>query len=424
MQFDRRLPRSLVPWFCLAVLLPLVSALSAQEPSSSEALQRPTAPNAEMQKWIETVDAQWQATFEREVTAPFEQEKAKAVRQYMAGLEAGFAKASSAGNLDLTVLWRDERDRFAREKEVPLGDDPASPAELKPLRASWHGQRARMENDRVAHTKSVYARYDQVLAQAQTQLTQRQRLDDALLVKKKRDEIAAVWGASAAAPIAENAGTRSVDPAAILAGTWKVVWPQNGWMATRTFNKDGTATTSDAGAGTWSVVDGKSILLVLAKYQERYDLPLNPEGMKVLSNKNRELTATKDPIAAATPVPVIAAPKTAQSPAPNLAPLKALLTGSRWQWFDGPEPKGKAYWVEFYRDGAMFSQWGEAYHWELVSASTVKISGGKSGKAEWFLAVDMAKKEARPDSALNRTGARSMSFEKHISSVPPKGLKF
>jgi len=44
-----------------------------------------------------------------------------------------------------------------------------------------------------ARAKALRAKYDQVLAQAQTQLTQRQRLEDALLVKAKRDEVAAAW---------------------------------------------------------------------------------------------------------------------------------------------------------------------------------------------------------------------------------------
>lgn len=162
-------------------------------PAPDGALQPPAKPNEEMLKWIETVDAQWQATFVQEVTAPFDAEKAKIAQQYATGVEAHFGKASSAGNLDLTVLWRNERDRFAAEKTVPAEDAASAPAELKQLQAAWRTHLARLEKERGERMQSVQARYDQVLAQAQIALTQKRRIEDALMVRNKREEIAALW---------------------------------------------------------------------------------------------------------------------------------------------------------------------------------------------------------------------------------------
>jgi hypothetical protein len=139
------------------------------------------------------VDAQWQATLIKEVTGPYDDGKLKLEQQYLAGIDANAAKASSAGNLDLTLVWRSERDRFTAEKTVPPEDDPAAPAELKQARAAWRAQMARLEKDRADRTKSVQGRYDQVLAQAQAQLTQKQRIEDALMVKSKREEVVAAW---------------------------------------------------------------------------------------------------------------------------------------------------------------------------------------------------------------------------------------
>jgi hypothetical protein len=45
----------------------------------------------------------------------------------------------------------------------------------------------------------VLARYDVVLAQAQKQLTQAQRIDEALLLKKQREDVAARWPLAAPA---------------------------------------------------------------------------------------------------------------------------------------------------------------------------------------------------------------------------------
>ena len=64
---------------------------------------------------------------------------------------------------------------------------------MKQIRAAIRAQLAKLEKDSAARAKTLHAKYDQVLAQAQTQLTQRQRLDEALLVKNKRDEVAAAW---------------------------------------------------------------------------------------------------------------------------------------------------------------------------------------------------------------------------------------
>ncbi|MEQ1860307.1 MAG: hypothetical protein ABMA13_10255 [Chthoniobacteraceae bacterium] len=427
----------------IVILLSLGVLAHAQNaaPSLDGALQPPPKPNEEMVKWIETVDAQWQATFAKEVTAPFDAEKAKVAQQYSAGIEANLARVTAVGNLDLTVQWRDERDRFASAKDVPVVDDASAPAELKQLRATWRTQMERIEKDRAERMKSVQSRYDQVLAQAQTALTQRQRIEDALMVKSKRDEVAARWltaptasvstvsvvSAPASAPATSDAAK---DPMAMLIGTWRLTNPENGWSGTRTFKIDGTFTTEKAnGIGKWEVVGDRVSVAYADGTKDQILLPLDPNGTNWMISRGRTINAVKESSAAATspgPRGVVSPAKAtpAASSTANVAALKALFTGSRWQWFDGAELKGKPYWVEFYRNGAMYSQWGEAYHWEIVSPSTIKITGGNSGKAEWFLLVDMTKKEARPDPNLNRTGARSIRYEKSVSSSPPKGIKF
>jgi hypothetical protein len=155
--------------------------------------QAQTPPNSEtaMQQWIAALDTTWQETFAREVTTPFEAEVAKATQQYTAALEANLARARGAGDLDQTLLWQTERDRFAAGKAMPAEDEATAAPTLKQARAGWRTQVARLEKERGERAKAVQTRYDQVLAQAQKQLTQQARIDDALMVKKKREEIAA-----------------------------------------------------------------------------------------------------------------------------------------------------------------------------------------------------------------------------------------
>ena len=178
-----------------AMLLFLADAAPAQNPDPLAT--SPAGQQSEMQKWFATLDAQWQPVFAREVTAPMEAEQMKLWQQYLAAIEAAITKATGAGDLDLAVAWRNERERFTAAKNVPAEDDAGIPAALRQLRTGWRAQNAKIQKDRADHAKAVVARYDQALAQAQVQLTQRQRIDDALLVKTKREEIAAAWLGSA-----------------------------------------------------------------------------------------------------------------------------------------------------------------------------------------------------------------------------------
>ena len=148
---------------------------------------------AEMQKWIATTDAQWQAVFKRDVTDVHEAELNKVKLQYLTSLETGIAKASGANDLNGAVALRNEQKRFGDTNVFPEKDEAADAASVKQLRTAIRAQLAKLEKDTAARTRALHAKYDAVLAQAQTQLTQRQRLDDALLVKTKRDEVAAAW---------------------------------------------------------------------------------------------------------------------------------------------------------------------------------------------------------------------------------------
>ena len=164
----------------------------------------------EMQKWIAAVDAQWQAACQRDVTDVHEAEAKKLMLQYLNLLEEAIVKVSKSGDLDGAVALRAEQKRFGDTQLFPEQDEPGDPAAVKQARAAIRGLLAQLEKGRAARAKALHAKYDQVLAQAQAQLTQRQRLDDAMLVKKQRDEVAAAWltptGAGAAQESVVQAG--------------------------------------------------------------------------------------------------------------------------------------------------------------------------------------------------------------------------
>jgi hypothetical protein len=173
------------PAIVFAALLSLGDVLRAQT--------APLPPQPDIQQWIGTTNAQWQAAYDRDVTDAFKAGFEKLRWQYSGALDAALAKAINAGDLDTAVAIRAERERFATSGVLPPKDGEKDPATVKQIRATTRQQILRLEQDAAARTKALHAQYDKVLEQAQTQLTQAGRLDDALLLKKNREAIAAKW---------------------------------------------------------------------------------------------------------------------------------------------------------------------------------------------------------------------------------------
>lgn len=182
--------------FVAALLLVGSSILAQNNP--------PVTIQAEIQTWIATTDEQWQAAFKRDVTAPYEAEISRLKLQYLTSLDEAIKKASAGSDLDGAVSLRNEQKRFTDTQSIPERDDPSDSGVIRQLRDQFRIQATRLNADRVARAKQIHAKYDQVLAQAQAQLTQRQRLDDALIIKAKRELVASAW-----IPTAHNAAAEA-----------------------------------------------------------------------------------------------------------------------------------------------------------------------------------------------------------------------
>src|SRR4051794_4976898 len=178
--------------FGLLLLSATIQAM-AQDPNPLAAPPAPSDATAAIRKWLEGVDTEWQKVYAKEVTAPAQEAKEKAIAQYVAVAEVNFARATKAGDLDLALAWQNERDGLKKGWDVPEEDEASTPAELKKQRAVWRAEAGRIAKETAVRSKAVEGRYDQVLAGAQLQLTQRQRIEEALVIKKKREEVAAAW---------------------------------------------------------------------------------------------------------------------------------------------------------------------------------------------------------------------------------------
>ena len=190
----------------ILLFLLLTAAITRAQSQDNPAPAPATEPSpTEMQKWIATTDAQWQAAFKRDVTDVHDSELGKLKLQYLTSLETGIAKASAAGDLNGALALRNEQKRFGDTNVFSEKDEDGDAASVKAIRAAIRAQLAKLEKDNTTRAKALHAKYDAVLAQAQTLLTKAQRLDDALLVQNKRDEVAAAWTSPAVTATAEKA---------------------------------------------------------------------------------------------------------------------------------------------------------------------------------------------------------------------------
>jgi hypothetical protein len=201
-----------------AALFPTVSVQSFDQGTTvatsigkgGAAVQQPAPPKppSEMEKWIAQVDGPQQAAFQKDVLQPYETGLAGLRSRYTAALERAMAELSKAGKLEEALAHRTERDTFAQAQTVPPDDgDQPNPA-IQKLRAAYRAEAAKLDQTRLTAAKALHAKYDAVLAQSQTALTQRHRLDDALLLKTHREAVKAAWLAAPGGT--SSGGTRSV----------------------------------------------------------------------------------------------------------------------------------------------------------------------------------------------------------------------
>ena len=101
----------------VVILISIITRTQAQDnPAPAPA---PAAAQSEMQKWIATTDAQWQATYNRDVVDAHAAELKKLVAQYAVSLETALTKAITAGDLDGAVALRNEQKRFTETNVFP-----------------------------------------------------------------------------------------------------------------------------------------------------------------------------------------------------------------------------------------------------------------------------------------------------------------
>ncbi len=178
-------------------------------------------PQTEVEKWLAQVDAQQQEAFVKQVTQPFETSMAELRKQHAAALESGLARATASKQLTEAIAWQKELKTFQESRTV-TGSDVGLPSRVQLLRAAFRNQSGELARWRATKTKGARAAYDAILSQKQDALTKLLRLEDALLLQQKREELVKLWplpGEPIAVPAAAGAPTAGKEkPAGNLIG--------------------------------------------------------------------------------------------------------------------------------------------------------------------------------------------------------------
>jgi hypothetical protein len=186
-----------------------VGCLAALLITSTAGAQAPAAASPEVTKWLTQTSAQFDASYQKDVHAPFEANLAVLRKNYLASVNQAMETATTARKLDEAQLYRAEREKFLGAGHKPPDDDSDNPPDtVRALRSNFRKQFAQLDLERFSRAKALHAKLDPTLAQTELALTQKQRTADAALIRAKREEMSKTWLQPAAqAPGEAKAGT-------------------------------------------------------------------------------------------------------------------------------------------------------------------------------------------------------------------------
>lgn len=142
---------------------------------------------------LEVLLKKYEAEVRINVGAKHESALTELNRTYVAALERALKKAQEGGRLEEALAIKGESELMNGGGSVPT-DDEGAPPSLKNLRAIYQQSFARIEQDKNAAvaplTKALTSSLDQLVAT----LTQAGRLDDAVVVKQKKERMSAAVG--------------------------------------------------------------------------------------------------------------------------------------------------------------------------------------------------------------------------------------
>lgn len=207
-----------------------VPAPASSAVPSSPSLPISSSPPSALDQRLAGLDASFQAAVERDANTAFKASIAALDKLYLTALDRALATASKGGKLEEALALREEKQRIEKGEGVPSEVDESTqvpgkvPDTLKTLRKTYRSTSAQHEATKAKAMQPLYDKYDQALAAVQTELTQAQKLDDALRVKTVREQIAATRGGGQANTAATSSAITSTSSVAVVSSSSSGDW--------------------------------------------------------------------------------------------------------------------------------------------------------------------------------------------------------
>jgi len=144
---------------------------------------------ADLAKRFATIDEQFQTAYDRDIASVHEASLADIDTKYLAAVNRALDAVTRAGKLDAVVKIQAEIDRLAAGLPLPGSESADLPEALKKLRTTYREAVARLDADRLTKARPYFDRHDELLEAYQSELTRERRIDDALLVKARREKL-------------------------------------------------------------------------------------------------------------------------------------------------------------------------------------------------------------------------------------------
>jgi hypothetical protein len=168
----------LVRLYVLVLIVP--GMISGQEPANTP----PAIPE------LARLEGQFDKDVHEKVDAGYKAEIQKLSNAYRLALDTSLKRLAAAGQLDEAVAVKEELKNFTASGTVPDTDEPKTGAEVLRLRKAWRTDWSRLQKQRSFNLKPLIEAHLGRLRQLELALTHTLKLEEAKLVREKRETLA------------------------------------------------------------------------------------------------------------------------------------------------------------------------------------------------------------------------------------------
>ncbi len=155
---------------------------------------------------VAELQAKYDEKVRLDVLRPHELVVADLNAKFATALERVQENAQKAGNLDDAISIKTEKEAVLSGKYMPPQDDAKTPASLKTMRSTYRAALARLELDRDKKLRPLKDAYAKSLEALMLTMTKGGRLEEAMALKKMREDLMANTNASGADMTADPSG--------------------------------------------------------------------------------------------------------------------------------------------------------------------------------------------------------------------------